>query len=374
MSRAFVAFNIFIFCGCDPFVNEFSGSHDPSMFQANDILSGSSEYTGGPLKVLTWNIRFGAGRFPFFGDSCGEGVLSPDETVQNTIEAIADQLNSLDADIVFLQEVDLRSKRTAYLNQVQYLLDNTYLNYGAYASMWESDFIPTDGIGRINTGNAILSKYELTDAERIQLRLRTDQDDLIQYFYLRRNILKVRVPVLDVGPKQFFAVDIHATAFATDDTKEQHILKYIEVLKQIEDSNNVFVTGGDLNAVPPGSVIDFCESDMCSNETFHEEFSESFHKEGSFFENFPGEPDILVPLYDAYSPAIDSTFFNMPEHFTHAPVTSMVNDSTYTKYDRKLDYLFTNGAWLPGSGSTHQSAWRISDHMPVSAIFDPAGD
>ena len=109
--------------------------------------------------------------------------------------------------------------------------------------MWESDFIPTDGIGRINTGNAILSKYELTDAERIQLRLRTDQDDLIQYFYLRRNILKVRVPVLDVGPKQFFAVDIHATAFATDDTKEHHILKYIEVLKQIEDSNNVFKEG-----------------------------------------------------------------------------------------------------------------------------------
>ena len=153
------------------------------MFQANDIPSGASEYTGGPLKVLTWNIRFGAGRFPFFGDSCGEGVLAPDETVQNTIEAIADQLNSLDADIVFLQEVDLRSKRTGYLNQVQYLLDNTYLNYGAYASMWESDFIPTDGIGRINTGNAILSKYELTDAERIQLRLRTDQDDLIPVSY-----------------------------------------------------------------------------------------------------------------------------------------------------------------------------------------------
>ena len=44
------------------------------------------------------------------------------------------------------------------------------------------------------------------------------------------------------------------------------------------------------------------------------------------------------------------------------------------KYDRKLDYLFTNGAWLSGSGSTHQSAWQISDHMPVSALFDPAGD
>ena len=62
--------------------------------------------------------------------------------------------------------------------------------------MWEADLIPSDGIGRINTGNAILSKYELSDAERIQLRLRTDQDDLIQYFYLRRNILKARIPKL----------------------------------------------------------------------------------------------------------------------------------------------------------------------------------
>ena len=113
---------------------------------------------------------------------------------------------------------------------------------------------------------------------------------------------------------------------------------------------------------------DYCEDSNKSLELFLN------YAISSFFENFPGEPDILVPLYDAYSPAIDPTFFNMPEHFTHAPVTSMVNDSTYTKYDRKLDYLFTNGAWLPGSGSTHQSAWRISDHMPVSAIFDPAGD
>ena len=374
MNRLLIIMSVLFYYGCDPFVNEFPESYEPIMFHAENIPNSSPVYDGGVVKVLTWNIRFGSGRFPFFGDSCGEGVLVDDETVQNTMESIADELNSIGADIVFLQEVDLESKRTGYLNQVQYLLDNTYLNFGVYASMWEADIIPSDGIGRINTGNAILSRFELSDAERIQLRLRTDQDDLIQYFYLRRNILKARIPKLDQGEKQFFAVDVHATAFATDDTKEQHINKYIEVLNNINDAGDVFVTGGDLNAVPPGAITDYCESDMCIGETFHNSLSDPFHKEGSFFENFPNEPDILLPLYGVYSPAIDIALCNMPEHYTHAPVTSMISDSIYTKYDRKLDYLFTNGDWLTGSGATHQSAWQISDHMPVSATFVPAGN
>ena len=107
MNRIFALLVIFISCGCDPFVNEFSGPYEPNMFRATNIPSGSSVYSGGVVKVLTWNIRFGAGRFPFFGDSCGEGVLASDETVQSTMEAIANELNSIDADIIFLQEVDL---------------------------------------------------------------------------------------------------------------------------------------------------------------------------------------------------------------------------------------------------------------------------
>jgi endonuclease/exonuclease/phosphatase family metal-dependent hydrolase len=240
--------------------------------------------------------------------------------------------------------------------------------------MWEADYIPSDGVGRINTGNAILSKYELTDAERIQLRLRTDQSDLIQYFWLRRNIIKARIPALSQSGKDFFAVNIHATAFATDDTKEQHINKYIEVLGNIDAGGGIFVTGGDLNSVPPGSVIDFCESDMCVNDNFHTENADPYHKEGSYFENFSGEPDLLVPLYDTYDAAIDTASYNLPEHFTHAPSTSMIDDTTVTMYDRKLDYLFTNGTWDSGSGSTDQSAWELSDHMPVSATFMPVGD
>jgi len=352
---------------CEPFVTEFDDLTDAVMYQAANKTS--HQYDGTDLRVVTWNVRFGIARFPFFGDSCGESVILDDASIEKIMATIADSINVMDPDIVLLQEADVNSKRTGYMDQVQYLLDNTNLNYGCYASMWKADYIPSDGIGRIDAGNAILSKYELTDAERIQLRLRTDQEKLTQYFYLRRNIVKAKIPTLAQNGKDLFVVNIHATAFATDDTKQQHIDKYIEVLGDIDLTGNLFVTGGDLNSVPPGSVTDFCESDMCDGDDYHTEDAEEYHKEGSYFENFDGEPDILLPLYDSYEAAIDSDSANLEIHFTHAPSTSMIDDTTATMQDRKLDYLFTNGEWISGSSKTHQAAWELSDHMPVSAIF-----
>ena len=361
---------IIFIMGCEPFVTEFSDTSDAVMYEASSITGAVP--SGDTVKVVTWNIRFGIGRFPFFGDSCGDSVILDDTSIKKIMAAIADSINVMDADIVLLQEADVKSKRTGYMDQVQYLLDNTNLNYGCYASMWKADYIPSDGIGRIDAGNAILSKYELTDAERVQLRLRTDQDGLTKYFYLRRNIVKAKIPALAQNGKDLFAVNIHATAFATDDTKQRHIDTYVATLSEINDAGDYFVTGGDLNSVPPGSVTDFCESDMCEGDDYHTEGAEEDHKEGSYFKNFDGEPDILLPLYDSYEAAIDSSEANLIENFTHGPSTSY--EMNNIKYDRKLDYLFTNKTWIDDSSHTHQSAWVLSDHMPVSAIINMGGE
>ena len=82
------------------------------------------------------------------------------------------------------------------------LLDNTS-GFGAYASMYKTDFAPSDGLGMVDGGNVVLSKYKLEDAQRIPLALRTDQGSLEQYFYLRRNILKVKIPELSKMGKTF---------------------------------------------------------------------------------------------------------------------------------------------------------------------------
>ena len=349
---------------CEPFANSFPNKSDAKMYKAENIVTPTSNPE--QLKVVTWNIRWGCGRLPWFGDSCGEVALADYDSVEKIMEKIADSLNAMEADIVLLQEVDIESKRSGFMDQVQFLLDNTNLNYGAFATRWEVDFVFSHGLGRVHDGNAILSKYEIIDAERIKLSLRTDLDTLVNYGYARRNIIKAKFPELARDGREFYAVNTHATAFATDDTKQKHINKYLETLENIQNNGDYFVAGGDLNSVPPGSVTDFCESDKCDGVECDEDYENNEAYQGSYFEHFEGEPDILVPLYNSFNSAIDFADANLPSHFTHAPSTSFENNDI--KYDRKLDYLFTNKNWVEGTTRTHQNAWQISDHTPVSGV------
>ncbi len=340
-----------------------------------DASQESAEFNN-TLKVMTWNIRFGAGRIPFFGDSCGDRVLMTQAETEGYLNSIVDYINSTEPDILLLQEVDISSKRSAYVNQLQYILDRTHLNYGAYASMWNAEIIPSDGLGKVDAGNAVLSRWKITDAERIQLPLRTDQDALTQYFYLRRNILKAKI-VIDEDT-DFYAVNIHATAFATDDTKQKHITRYKEVLDTLVNLEAIFITGGDFNSIPTDAEpFDFCLIDQCEDESWHTSVEEKdYHKEGSYFDNFlavgdyPRERDLLQPLYAdslIYYPAIPYQYRNLVDHFTHSTYNN--TNSVIRYWDRKLDYLFTNFGNWSSTGHTHQNAFHLSDHAPVSAAL-----
>ncbi|MEE8335393.1 MAG: endonuclease/exonuclease/phosphatase family protein, partial [Candidatus Neomarinimicrobiota bacterium] len=236
-------------------------------------------------------------------------------------------------------------------------------NYGVFASVWESQVILADGLGRINTGNAILSKWELKNAERIQLALRGDQEKLTKYFYLRRNVLKAEVNM--PGTAGFYAVCVHVSAFATDDTKIKQIQTFKDILDTITADGGSFVAGGDLNALPPGAdSTDFCQEDKCFGDSFHSPGDKPLHRGGSYFTT---EADLLSILYaenTGYYPVISLADYLDDEtlHFTHSSAKN-------PDLDRKLDYLWTNTDWISGSEKTHQEAKLLSDHMPVSASW-----
>ena len=344
---------LFIFIiSCDPLVTDFSSNEPPKEYTAKNLVSAPNKDT---LTVVTWNIRFGIGRANWFGDSCGDLVLFDNETIIDGLELLAQKITEMDADILLLQEVDTDSKRSAYIDQVQWLLDHTSMNYGVYASMWEVQFVPSDGLGRVNTGNAILSKWPLSEAERIQLSLRGDQDALTKAFYVRRNVLKA---VVNYPGNPFWAVDIHASAFSNDDTKQKQFLEFKDVLDEINSKGELFVAGGDLNELPPGATKNnYCEEDRCPDELPEDD-------EGCDFSN---ETTWINPLYDTYVPSVSLVDYQQNEqlYFTHAS-THDINDERY-QWNRKLDYLFTNTAWVPRSEITHQEAQLESDHVAVSA-------
>ncbi len=348
---------LFLF-SCDPLVTTFDDVEDAVLYEAKN--STTAPVPGATIKIMTWNIRFGIGRLPFFGDSCGERSIFTESEVMDALESIANKINELDPDIIVMQEVDRESKRTAYIDQVQWLLDNTDLNYGAYASMWQAQVIPSDGIGRIDAGNAVFSKWDIESAERIQLPLRGDQDALTLLFYLRRNVLKTKITI--PGQDDFYVVNTHSTAFATDDTKQKHIDKFVETLDDIDVAGYSFISGGDLNSIPPGAeAYDFCLTDVCPGNEYHTDSDGGPHREGSYFNNFDNERSLLEPLYNSYNPAITLIEAIATDgHLTHSTASE-------NPWDRKLDYLFTNLAVVENSGQTHQNTLMLSDHAPITA-------
>jgi endonuclease/exonuclease/phosphatase family metal-dependent hydrolase len=342
--------------GCDPFHVDFADVEPATTYQAQRL--GPVPELPQQLRVMTWNIKFGGGRIDFFFDCFGDRVLMQSAEVISNLEGLARKIRQVDPDILLLQEVDVRAKRSAFIDQVQWLLDHTALDYGAYASQWRADFVPSDGLGAMDDGNAILSRWPLRDATRIALPQRDDQDALTAYFYLRRNILTAKLDAPS-GPSSpsVGIVATHSEAYSRDGTKLKHIQRFHTEIARMAESTDLVIAGGDLNTIPPGSTKtkDFPDS-VCTDEDF-------------VADDFTAEADWLDPLYADFSSAIPLADYQADNaaYFSHT-----VDSKGF--WNRTLDYLFTNKAWDTGSGLVHQSAAEggietmpLSDHAPLSA-------
>ena len=122
-----VGFTGFILLSCEPLVTDFKDIEKAILYESSSKTVTQDPL--GSLLVMTWNIRFGAARIPWFGDSCGDRVLITELDVTENMNSVVLFIKTELPDILLIQEIDISSKRSAYMNQVQYILDNTYFNY-----------------------------------------------------------------------------------------------------------------------------------------------------------------------------------------------------------------------------------------------------
>jgi endonuclease/exonuclease/phosphatase family metal-dependent hydrolase len=312
------------------------------------------------IVVMTWNIRYGFARGPWFGDACGYKVIYSKEEVIANLEKIAQRINQVNPDILFLQEAELNSTRSAYVNEVKWLLDHTGFNYVAYGLQWKAQFVPSDGLGRVEETNAIFSRWKLKDAKRFQLDRRQDQIAIERYFYERYCMVEATAEI--PGFQDLVLLNIHASAFSTDETKSKNLKEFKKELDDLSGSGKFFVAGGDLNALPPGAVqTDYCIEDMCPGESFHQPGDDPMHKIGS---DYTPEKEWMVPLFNSYQNVITlNQIHSVPEaFFTHTTRPEHF-------WDRTLDYLFTNNRWRNGSSFVRQDFLLESDHAPVGGVL-----
>jgi len=360
MKKIFALFLVFtgMLTSCDPFNNiiEDESVQDTALYYESDGIKTPSSMPD-TLNIATWNVKFGGGRIDFFFDCYGDKVLMEKQEVINNLDGIVKEVEHMDLDFLLLQEVDILSKRSAYIDELQYILDHTNLNYAYYGSQWKSDYVPSDGIGRMDSGNAILSKYPLKDAQRIPLSLIDEQSGVVQYFYLRRNLLKA---IATIGGKEIVVMTTHTSAYSSDGTRLKQLKEVKEELDAIESKGQKFIVGGDFNTLPPNTIVfEKFDDGACDDDP---DFATQSAKD---------ELDFMKMFIDTYQPAISQIDYDA-DNTKHYSFTSDKNGF----WNRKLDYIFTNGDFVPHSGLVNQEitsggaeTMPLSDHAPITVKY-----
>jgi endonuclease/exonuclease/phosphatase family metal-dependent hydrolase len=213
---------------------------------------------GAPIKVMSWNLQFCAGRDHFFWYDGGKAVSVPISDVNKTMKIVADIISDCNPDIVLLQEVDMNSKRTCYINQLEGILKHLdptgkKFPYVSSTPYHQCNYVPApdhEHMGKVDFHMAVLSKFPIAKATRHQLPL-LNESWLRRLFNLKRAVMDVRFDIQGGG--EFSALNTHLSAFAFNDgTPEKEISMLIDHTAKLDAAGVSWILAGDFNQLPPG--------------------------------------------------------------------------------------------------------------------------
>lgn len=367
---------------CEPAATTWAEREDFPVFAAEDASPPAAPAQPLRLKVMTWNVKYGAGRIDFWFDLWGDRTGMTLDEVEKNMAGIYRLIEEVQPDVLITNEIEINSKRSAYYDMVRGIVEHTSLKYAAYTPVWQARAVPNEGLGRVDMGNCIFSRWPITKNERIAQVDRTDQDVLTKTFYLHRAVGRA---VLDVGGREVAVFAVHTEAYDQDRTNSKQQQQILELLRA---ETLPFVLAGDLNALPPGSV---------KTSAFNDEAPES---KGTAYEQPPYNTEDLRPFFDEFQDVIGLARYGTTEAeqshwYTHSvigPDTVGANGERGA-WNRRLDYLFVRKAdrWLdsdvlqtvgrgtgPGATVTASGAGiesdplYLSDHAPLVGIWEVA--
>ena len=206
--------------------------------------------TGDSFTVLTWNTGYGAlsDDSDFFMDG-GTMVYTADkDRVQENLEQMAMEIESIDPDIVFLQEVDKVADRSYKIDEVSFFQESNNDKVSSYALNMDAIFIPypIPPIGRVKVGIQTLSAYEVSSSTRLSLPVPFKWPVSTCNFKKCLNVSRIPVAGAD---KELVLVNLHLEAYDSGEGKIAQTNMLRQVLQAEVDAGNYVIAGGDFNQV-----------------------------------------------------------------------------------------------------------------------------
>lgn len=294
------------------------------------------------LRVLTWNIQFGASRSNHFFYDGGESVSVSASDVAQTMQSIINTIKEADPDIILLQEVDRASRRTHFVDQHALLAEALQMPCHTSTPYFKAPYIPhpsSEHLGAMEMHLSIFSRFKITASTRHQLAL-LKEPAYRRLFNLKRAALVASIPTDD--GREVTIINTHLSAFSHGDgTLTKQISKLLDLSSEAKP--NPVILAGDFNSLPPG----FDASQTADPDSYPESASP------------------IEPLFSSLNPALDvPTLISDPSHYgTYRPFAA---DQT----DRTIDYLFTAHGAQAQSHQVKRTPGHISDHEPLITMID----
>ena len=203
---------------------------------------------GDSIKILTWNIGYGAlgDNADFFMDGGSHVTTATSKRVKQNIHAVTSQLNKQDPDIVFLQEVDQNSKRSHHINERKDITNAMNGYQWSFANNFKVAYVPYPfpPIGKVDSGILTLSRYNQTNAERISLPCPFRWP--VKMANLKRCLMVNRIPLSNTD-KELVLINLHLEAYDDGEGKAKQTKALLKVMNEEVKKGNYVIAGGDFN-------------------------------------------------------------------------------------------------------------------------------
>ena len=209
---------------------------------------GGTVTEGSTLTVLSWNIGYGglSETADFFMDG-GTGVRTQDEaSVAANTNAVIDLIDTLDPDIVFLQEADKNSTRSWHIDETQRISAAEPQYQTAFANNFKVMYMPypIPFYGHIDSGIFTMTRFTADSARRYQLPCPFSWP--VRTLNLKRCLLVERIPV-DGSDRELVLINLHLEAYDSGEGKIAQTKMLAEFMQAELDKGNYVIAGGDFN-------------------------------------------------------------------------------------------------------------------------------
>lgn len=205
--------------------------------------------------IATFNIGYCGldDKQDFFMDGGTMSRSSSKEKTEENLQGIGKTLLDLDADFIFVQEIDKSATRSNYVNEYDYLKTLLEDYSSTYAINYKVLWVPvplSKPMGYVNGGLVTFSKYKISDAKRYQYP--GTEKWPRQLAELDRCFIETKIP-LNNG-KTLILLNSHMSAYDKGGFVRKQQLAFLKTFIETEyNKGNYVIVGGDFNHQIPGT-------------------------------------------------------------------------------------------------------------------------